>query len=209
MEPLSIPPDPTTPLDALDATPIAEDSAAVVPPAMAPEPAGPNWALAGEALASVTGLFPEGPITPEQGREAEGVIGKIAKSAEKFCEFREFGKFKAPAKVDFEETWARLQPLAEAEIAEFAADLIEPDLIDAWSAAVNRAREVVRSVWPVAIRETPTGPEWLEPSATAGGRARTTLALLNDPTSILDEMQRAPLTPSMVEAVKIAFPELC
>jgi hypothetical protein len=173
-----------------------------------PTAPAPNWELAGECLAAVTGLFPEGSITVEQGREAEKLIGYIAECAEKFCKFGKFEKFQAPKKVNFEEAWAKLMPLTEEEIGAATADLTEPDLIDAWSAAVNRGREAARSTWPVIIRQTPTGPEWVEPSRTSGNRAAVTLAVLDRPMSLFDELKRGVLTPSMVEVVSLAYPEL-
>lgn len=205
MESTSIPLEPTTPPVPMEPDPVVAPVPAPAEPAAAPEP---NWTLAGEALAGVTGIFPEGPITPEQGREAEQAISYIVECAEKFCKFGKFEKFKAPPKLNFEETWAKLMPLTEAEIEEVASDLAEPALIDAWSQAVNASREALRATWPVIIRQTPTGPEWIDPSRTAGNKAAALYCVLDHPLELLEELKRGALAPSMVEGVSLAFPEL-
>lgn len=167
-----------------------------------------NWALDGEALAAVSGLFPKGPITREQGAEAEALLSKVGEAAKKFSKFGEFGAFKMRKRPDFEEVWTKLQPLTEAETEIATAGLADPDLIDAWGNAVNAARATARAVWPVQIRDTPTGPDWVDPGRLEGGRAADVLAALNDPLSMLDDLQRGSLTPPQVEAVEAAYPEL-
>jgi hypothetical protein len=168
----------------------------------------PNWELAGEALACITGLFQDKPITPEQGRKAEGVLFEIQRMIVKFCRFGEFDEFKAPEKVDFEETYDRLLPMTDEESRICTGDLVSPDLIGAWTDVVNRGREYVRSRWPYAIRDTPTGPEWCEPSRTEGGLVATMLGLANDGREFVREMNRGQVTPSQIDTMKVVFPTL-
>jgi hypothetical protein len=167
----------------------------------------PNYILGGEALAAVTGPFWQGPITPTQGEEAEALITEIEKAAAKFCRFGKFDDFKLPPKSDYEEVWGQLQPLTD-EDRDAADDLAEPEIIEAWAATVDRARAYAREVWPVSIRQTPTGPDWLEPSRTVGGKADAILAVLKDPRELLRELNRGSMTPSQVDAVRSVYPEL-
>jgi hypothetical protein len=167
-----------------------------------------NYALAGEALAAVTGLFPQDPITPAQGLEAEGVPADLEQQIARFCQFRrEPDKFRLAPKVDFAKTWARLQPLTNEELR-VTDGLRDPQLVAAWANTVDAARAHARSLWPLSIRQTPTGPDWLEPSRTEGGMAEAVLLVLDDPRELLRELNRHSMTPSQVEAVKTAYPEL-
>jgi hypothetical protein len=184
---------------------VESDSLPAETPVSAPEP---NWALAGEALAAVTGLFQDKPITPDQGAKAEGLMADLQRDVAKFCKFKPFEAFKMPRTVDFEETYGRLTALTETEIAIATQDLTSPELIEAWTQAVNSARAYARAGWPAQIRQTPTGPDWLEPSKTDGGRATAELVVLENPLLLVTEMTRGTLTPSQVVAVKTARPEM-
>jgi hypothetical protein len=171
-------------------------------------PPEPNWALAGECLTAVTGLFQDEAITPEQGAEAEGLMADLQAAVARFCKFKPFGPFKMPVTVDFEDTYGLLNAMTEQEIEVATEDLTSPELIDAWTTTVNAGRAYARAGWPVQIRQTPTGPDWIEPSKTAGGRATAELAALENPLLLLTEMTRGTLTPSQVSAVKTVYPEL-
>lgn len=193
--------------------PVETDPLAASPGATADSPEIPeapeiNWELAGECLACITGLFQEKPITPEQGRRAEGVLFDLQRQIVKFCKFGKFDEFKAPKLVDFEDTYANLIPMTEDEARVCTQDLSSVDLIDAWETVVNRGRDYVRSVWPIAIRETPTGPEWNDPSRSEGGKALAMLMVASDCRELLAEMNRQALGPSQVEAVKTIYPLL-
>jgi hypothetical protein len=178
------------------------------PPIEVPEVPAPNWQLAGEALACITGLFQTKPITPEQGRLAERVIFEIERQVVKFCRFGKFDDFVAPDRVDFEETYRKLLPLSESEKRVCTENIASPDIIGAWTEVIDRGRSYVRSGWPIAIRETPTGPEWCEPSRTDGGRVLSMLEIASDGREFGKSMNRGSLTPSMIDTMKGVFPHL-
>lgn len=181
------------------------------PPATAglPGAGDVNWSLAGEALASVTGLFPEEPITPDQGAKAEEIAGDATRLIEKFCHFGVFDSFKLqPPVTSFEDTYGALMDLTETEIAFITADLTSPDLIAAWTDSINRGRAYLRQMWPVMIRETPTGPRWVDPPTGIANQISVAMAVTSDPLRLLEEMNRGTATPGMFMCVRESKPEI-
>ncbi len=181
-------------------------------PAVSPAPpapvASPSHGLAGKALAAVTGIFPTKPITREQGKEAEQLIAKATKLIAKFCKFGDFADFRLAPKFDFEATYADLGELTEAEAAVATEDLAAPDVIAGWKDSVNASRAYLKTNWPVAIRQTPTGPTWVEPSMSEGGRIAEIIAVVEDPLELLTQMNRGALAPSLIDAVRACHAEL-
>lgn len=170
--------------------------------------AEPKWALAGEALAAVTGIFPKKPMTSKDGEDAQGLLGKAQKEIAKFCKFEKFDDFEfTKPDIDFEEMYGKLGPLSNEEVSTATEFLPNPDLIQAWRFAVDRTRAYLKGAWPVAIRQTPTGPEWTPPPPSVVGRTAAVLRVVEDPLEMLREMNRGVLTPSMVAAVKTCHPE--
>jgi hypothetical protein len=168
-----------------------------------------SYELAGESLAAVTGIFPKGPITPRQGAEAMALAERAGELIEKFCKFKKFDEFKLQKRVDdLEETFLKLSPLTELEIRETCAALMDPDVISSWAEAVNKGRAYLRAKWPAFIRQTPTGPVWIDPPRSVVNHISLSMAAVNDPLTMLEELNRGCMTPEVMDCVKETKPKI-
>jgi hypothetical protein len=169
----------------------------------------PNWALAGECLLAVTTPWPGGPISPEHGAEAEEIFQRLEEYAQDFCKFEPFTPFEMPQAIaSFKVGYVACASMSPEEYELYTSDLASPDLIMAWTEACERARAYLRYVWPVNVRETPTGPEWEDPSTTDGNKTAACLAIVKRPETLFLEMRSGSASPEMFEAAKEVFPEL-
>jgi predicted kinase len=169
----------------------------------------PNWKLAAECLLAVTTPWPGGPISPEHGAEAEEIFIRLEDAAAEFCKFDAFGPFEMQQQIaDFKAGYVACASLTPEEYELYTGDLVAPELIMEWANACNRARAYLRFIWPVNVRETPTGPEWDEPSTTQGNKTAACLAMVKRPEDLFREMASGATSPEMFEGVKEVFPEL-
>jgi hypothetical protein len=160
--------------------------------------------LAAEALVAVAGLWPE-PLTREDGAAARRLPKDWNAKLRDFVSADTFTRFRMPPRPDSEDTYLALTPKPDPALA---AGLASPQMATEYIETLGRARAHVRSIWPVVIRDTPTGPEWLEPSTTAMGAAWAVLDVVNRPERVLDQMLSGWLDPDEAAAFRTVFPRL-
>jgi hypothetical protein len=177
--------------------------ASSAPPAR-PEDPFAGVELAAEALVAVTGLFPE-PLTRQDGIAARRLPKEWHAKLRDFVEAETFTRFKAPPRPDSEDTYLALTPKPDNALA---AGLADPQMASEYIEVLGRARAYTRSIWPVVVRDTPTGPEWLEPSTTAMGAAWAVLDVAGKPERVLDQMLSGWLDPDEAAAFRTVFPRL-
>lgn len=165
--------------------------------------------IAAEALLAVTGIFPEDPLTPKDGKLAETTEKRWRAEISAFFDQMDFRKFKAAKVPDHEKTLDRLiKPLDPRERSELVSLLAIPELGEAYLMALVNARNVARAAFSMLQMDSITGPIDLPPGVVEQGKSSAILSVVDDPDRVLDEIRSGTLTRPQAAAFKAAYPEL-
>lgn len=164
--------------------------------------------IAAEALLAICGLERKKPIGASEGERAEKLPDRWRRKARSVLK-GESTEFKAPAPVDVEKLWEKLNdPPAETELAVLLQEMTGPDLPTDYLAVLSNAYEFLRGVWPVSVVEGTFGPKILPPSSMEGWQAAALWQVANDPETVLDRMLDRSLTSDDLLTLKGIYPEL-
>lgn len=169
----------------------------------------PNYQLAAEALVSVTGLFPDGILSPKDGRAAESVPKEFRAAVQAFLDQSKPARFSLPKKIDAGKIADELSKgIDVADAGQLVSSLAVPELGEAYLEVLKRARGYLLAHWPRLSRDTLSGPRDLPPGPVENGRLASLYAIVDDPSRILDDLRSGTLTGEQAEAFKACYPSL-
>jgi hypothetical protein len=165
--------------------------------------------LAAEALAAVTGILQDEPVTRDQGKLARALPREWKAAVDAFLTERKFRAFRMPRAGDHDDLLEQLTAGVDAQRrAALVSRLADPGLGQAYLEVVARATAWLRSRWPSLQLDTPIGPRALPPSRTERWRCASLMAVVDHPGRILDEMRAGTLTSEQAEAFRACYPAL-
>lgn len=165
--------------------------------------------LPSEALVAVTGLFPDAPLGPKDGKAAAALPKEWKAAVDEFLDQKRPARFKRPPKADHAKTWEKLAAgIDPDEIATATAALASDQLTGEYQVTLSNAREYLKARWPVLTLDSIPEPTLLPPGQVEMGRAETLLEALNNPTVILDDMRSNALTYPQADALRSVYPNL-
>ena len=164
--------------------------------------------LTAEALLATTGILPD-PLQPADGALARGLPDEFRAEVAAFLDAKAPRAFRAPKPVDPAKLLDTLiRGLDASQRSELVAGLQDPGLGDAYLTVLESARQLVRTEIPQLEQQTPLGPKPLPLGEVERGRIAATVAVVNDPSRILEEMRMGTLTAAQASAFGAAYPQL-
>jgi len=165
--------------------------------------------LATDSLLATVGLLPDA-ITPADVRAAERLPGVFSKRADAWWDIEDRPKWTAPKLPDFDKLFDKLgvEPSRTEIEAWLRAVGDDDDGLAAFVPSLMTARNYLVAQWPRIVLSTFAGPRIQALSIDAEAEVASLWLVLNDPASILDEMDAATMSPSQAEAFRNAYPAL-
>lgn len=164
--------------------------------------------IAAEALLAVCGLRRKKPITAAEGERAAKIPQQWRAKLKRVLR-DDTAEFTPPEQIDVLELWEEiLSPPGEAEQATLIEQMDGGELPTDYLAALSRAYEYLRTVWPVSKVERTFGPVLLPASTMETWRASGVWQVANDPGVVIDRMLSRSLTAEDVETMQAIYPQL-
>jgi hypothetical protein len=169
------------------------------------EPREPYWALAGELLQAVSGLWPAEPLTRKDGEAAEALPKQWAEEIRALLSGAGTTKAREAPPIRYMATWRRL--VEDEGAGDVTAQLQEPEVIAAYTAARERAVDyLTNEMRPVTVDEL-QGSRFLEPSVSQQLSANELIAAL-DPGRIVYGLRSGLVVPEAVELMRAVYPQV-
>jgi hypothetical protein len=170
------------------------------------DPTEPNWALAGELLLAVSGLWPTNPLTPEDAEKARALPKAWAEELERLLSGGDKTKAPRSPKIRYLATWKRLND-AEPDDADALTVLVEDKQI---ASAYKKARDnafdyLTEAMRPVMIDDLQQ-TRLLEPSVGQQLLANELVATAGDPGRVVYSLRAGLVAADSVDLVREVFP---
>lgn len=164
--------------------------------------------LAAEALAAVTGIFPEEPASRSDGATAALIYGEWRTAVKAFFDRDKPYKFK---KTRLPKSYSAMSEkiLVPPDTADWlASEISDPEIVRAYLTVISNGRLYVKERWPNLQIQNFAGPRTAEPGKVFISEAAMIFCTVNNPTTVLDEMLSHSLQTAQVEAFKTVYPSL-
>lgn len=164
--------------------------------------------LSTEALAAVTGVYPDDPATVADGVAAGLIHGKWRTAIKQFFDKDRPSKFKKNRLPASYETMSKKILVGDDDPVWLTQNMVDPDMIRAYTMVISNARLYIRERWPNLQIDNFAGPQTVEPGKVFVSEATMVFCTVNDPSIILDEMLSHSLIPQQAECFKTCYPSL-
>jgi hypothetical protein len=164
----------------------------------------PNYALGGEMLLVVSGVWPTSLIGPDEVQAAKKAVKNWQAEIRTLLEGAAQTKPHRPTQVKFLATWKRLQ---ETDVdGRATAAIASPEIISTYKAARERAVEHLRGVFKPLHLEDLAGSRLIEPGPSRVQAASEVLATINDLGRVVYGLRAGSISPDAFVAVRLVFP---
>jgi len=169
-------------------------------------PGEPNWALAGELLLAVSGIWPSEPLTPRQAAEAMALPKAWAEEIRKLLSGAQKTQPPSSPQVRFLATWKKLN--ADDGADELVVLVEDKKIADAYKAARDRVIDYLTGPLRPVMVEDLQQRRLLEPSVGQQLLANEVVATANDPGRVVYSLRAGLVAADSLELVRAAYPEI-
>lgn len=172
------------------------------------DPTEPNWALAGELLLAVSGLWPAHPLTPKDADAARALPKAWAEEIRVLLEGGRKTKAPSSPPVRFLSTWKRLND-EEPDHADGLIALVEnKQIADAYKKARDATIDALKGPLRPVMIEDLQQTRLLEPSIGQQLLANEVVATANDPGRVVYSLRAGLVAADSVELVRLVYPSI-